>query len=69
MDDRMMYCATCETEMLFEVPPCLDGHDDDCPELMCTGCGTAIILAPIVVWAFNRKRGAQAPPRQRRAAA
>jgi hypothetical protein len=71
MADREMYCATCETEALFEVPPWLDEldeHDDDCPELICTGCGTAILMAPIVVWSFMRPRGAKVAPHQRRAA-
>ena len=36
--EREMHCAKCQGEMIFEVPPCEDGHDD-CPELVCTGCG------------------------------
>jgi hypothetical protein len=52
--------------MVFEVPPCEDGHDD-CPELICTGCGTAVVTVPIVlrVW---RPRGSRVAPQQRRAA-
>jgi hypothetical protein len=44
---RQLYCATCEAEMEFEVPRCVDGHGDDCPELVCTGCGTAVFSAPL----------------------
>jgi hypothetical protein len=36
-----IYCAVCGDEMLFEQPPCADGHDD-CPEWVCVACGTAI---------------------------
>jgi hypothetical protein len=28
---------------VVEQPPCLDGHDD-CPEWVCTECGTAIVF-------------------------
>lgn len=68
MAEQLMFCETCATETLFEVPPCLDGHDD-CPELMCTVCGTAILLAPVIVWSFTHPRGATVAPRQRRWAA
>ena len=57
--------------MLFEVPQRLDGSDgsdDDCPELLCTGCDSAIFLAPVVVWSFMRPRDKKVAPRQRRAA-
>jgi len=37
--DRELRCAICRTEMPFETPPCVDGHEDDCPELLCTRCG------------------------------
>lgn len=68
MSDREMFCATCRTEMLFVVPPCADGHDEDCPELACTGCGTAVFVAPLVIRAWLRPRGARVAPHQRRAA-
>ncbi|MEV6694032.1 hypothetical protein AB0M35_21425 [Micromonospora sp. NPDC051196] len=45
MAERELYCDTCEDRQLFEVPPCLDGHGSTCPELACTRCGTAILLA------------------------
>ncbi|MEJ3745287.1 hypothetical protein WEI85_18585 [Actinomycetes bacterium KLBMP 9797] len=66
---RQLHCATCEAEMLFEAPPCADGHGDDCPELLCTGCGTAILLAPVIeVRAWLRSRSGSVAPRQRHAA-
>jgi hypothetical protein len=72
MEDREMYCATCRREALFDAPPCPDGHDDDCPELVCTGCGTAVLVAPIVGIAWLRPGGgpgrARVAPQQRRAA-
>jgi hypothetical protein len=67
MSDSEMYCAICGTDALFEAPPCPDGHDDECPELICTGCGTAIFMAPAVMWSFGRPSGRVAPL-QRRAA-
>ncbi|KWV29411.1 hypothetical protein [Micromonospora rifamycinica] len=45
MSDREFYCDTCESVQLFEVPPCPDGHGTDCPELACTGCGAAVLIA------------------------
>ncbi|MEU7977539.1 hypothetical protein AB0B63_03280 [Micromonospora sp. NPDC049081] len=45
MSDRELYCDTCEGVQPFEMPPCTDGHGADCPELLCTGCGTAVLIA------------------------
>lgn len=39
-----MYCSTCGDERLFEQPPCQDGHGADCPERICTDCGTAMLI-------------------------
>jgi len=63
-----MFCATCQAEVAFDAPPCPDGHDDDCPELLCTGCGAAIFLAPVVFRAWLRPGGNSVAPHQRRAA-
>jgi hypothetical protein len=49
------------------VPPCEDGHDD-CPELVCTGCGGAVVLVPITLRYWGRTRGRRVAPQQRRAA-
>ncbi|MET8307582.1 hypothetical protein [Micromonospora sp. NPDC005173] len=43
--DRELYCGVCEGVAPFEVPPCVDGHGTDCPELICTRCGTAVVIA------------------------
>ncbi len=68
MRERDMHCATCQAEMLFEVPPCADGHGDDCPELVCTGCGGAVLIAPVTIGMWLRPRGPRVATRQRRAA-
>jgi hypothetical protein len=54
--------------MPFETPPCADGHDEDCPELVCTRCNTAEILAPVTVRVLLSTGGALVAPQQRRAA-
>ncbi|BCL13055.1 hypothetical protein [Micromonospora sagamiensis] len=45
MSERELYCDSCQGVQLFEVPPCEDGHEADCPELTCTGCGAAVLIA------------------------
>ncbi|MEU4378184.1 hypothetical protein [Micromonospora echinofusca] len=62
MSERELYCDTCEGVEPFETPPCADGHGADCPELVCTGCGAAV-LVPGVVFHLARRSG------RRRAAA
>jgi hypothetical protein len=52
--------------MLFEVPPCPDGHDE-CPELVCTRCGAAEVLMPVTLHVWSHPKGRIAPL-QRRAA-
>jgi len=64
VDERELRCAICDKDMLFEVPPCADGHDD-CPELLCTRCGAADLLFPL----SRRLRRSRATPQQRRPAA
>jgi hypothetical protein len=69
--ERELRCPACEGEMVFEVPPCADGHDD-CPELVCSGCGAAEVLAPVTLRYWFRGTGARSnriAPLQRRAAA
>jgi hypothetical protein len=60
VEQRDMRCPICHGEMLFEVPPCTDGHDE-CPELVCTGCGAAEVLMPITPRLWHRPRGRVAP--------
>ncbi|WP_165495179.1 hypothetical protein [Actinomadura roseirufa] len=31
---------------MFEQPPCLDGHGEECPERACAECGTAVLVGP-----------------------
>ena len=38
------WCSTCSSKQLFEQPPCEDGHGDDCLDLACVLCGTALVL-------------------------
>ena len=35
-------CPECDQVRDFEQPPCIDGHDIDCPELACVSCGLAV---------------------------
>ncbi|MER7332024.1 MULTISPECIES: hypothetical protein [unclassified Micromonospora] len=68
MSERELYCDTCEGVQPFEAPPCVDGHGADCPELACTGCGEAVLVA---TFAFRAPRLAQRrrqPSPHRRAA-
>jgi len=67
VDERELRCIICDREMLFEVPPCADGHDQDCPELVCTRCGAAELLFPLPLRLWPRPHG-RIPPQQRRAA-
>ncbi|MBQ1072912.1 hypothetical protein KBX06_07015 [Micromonospora sp. C31] len=48
MSERELYCDACEGVEPFEAPPCADGHGADCPELVCTGCGAAVLIAAVV---------------------
>jgi hypothetical protein len=69
VSERELRCVICDGDMMFEVPPCGDGHDD-CPELVCTRCGAAEVVAPIVVhWFQPGGRPRRVAPQQRRAAA
>jgi hypothetical protein len=45
VSDRELHCDTCRGVRMFEVPPCVDDHGADCPELVCTGCGDALLIA------------------------
>ncbi len=60
MDTRLWPCPTCGEDTAFEQPPCADGHSDDggeCPEWVCTDCGTGFFLgdpAPVAETAARR---------------
>jgi len=56
MITMLSQCTTCHEERLFEQPPCVEGHDDSCPEWVCSGCGYAILMgadAPAPARAFE----------------
>jgi hypothetical protein len=38
------FCSTCQDDVLFEQPGCVDGHDLDCPEWVCVECGDAVLV-------------------------
>jgi hypothetical protein len=69
VSERELRCVICDGDMMFEVPPCFEGHDD-CPELVCTRCGAAEVVAPIVVHLWWKPQGPRraVAPQQRRAA-
>ncbi|MEV4482155.1 hypothetical protein [Micromonospora coxensis] len=66
MSDRELHCDTCGGVQPFEAPPCADGHDADCPELVCTGCGAAVLIATFAFRAprLDRRDGRPAPHRR-----
>ena len=66
MEEREQRCVICDRDMMFEAPPCTDGHEE-CPELVCTRCGAAELLFPLTLRLNYRSRGRVAP-HQRRAA-
>lgn len=48
MDATVRWCATCRCEQPFEVPPCEDGHGEDCLDLACLSCGHALVVGVLV---------------------
>jgi hypothetical protein len=69
VSEHELRCIICDGDMTFEVPPPMDEHDD-CPELICTRCGAAEVVAPIVVHLWWQPQGhpRRIAPQQRRAA-
>ncbi len=63
MSHRELYCDVCEGVALFEAPPCVDGHGTDCPELICTDCGAAVVVGtfafPVTRLAARRRQPAR----------
>lgn len=41
---QILWCAACQDETPFEMPPCEDGHGADCLDLACVECGFAIVV-------------------------
>ncbi len=50
---QVRWCTPCGDEQVFEVPPCEDGHGEDCPDLACVGCGSAVVVG-LVLAAVDR---------------
>ncbi len=51
MTQMVRHCRTCRDERSFDQPPCVDGHDGDCPEWVCSGCGSAVLVdTPTAEW-------------------
>ncbi|WDZ84435.1 hypothetical protein [Micromonospora cathayae] len=70
MSERELYCESCQGVQPFEVPPCVDGHGADCPELACTGCGSALVIATFTfrpIRLADRRRAARRPAHRRAA--
>ena len=38
------WCTTCEDDVGFEQPGCVDDHGGDCPEWVCVQCGDALLI-------------------------
>ncbi|MEV4812911.1 hypothetical protein [Micromonospora avicenniae] len=68
MSDRELYCDSCQGVQQFETPPCVDGHGVDCPELVCTRCGSALLIATFSFHAPRLTRSEQRAPARRQAA-
>jgi hypothetical protein len=42
------WCAGCQADTPFEVPPCEDGHGADCVDLACVECGLALVAGVLL---------------------
>ena len=38
------WCSDCADVTAFLLPPCADGHGEDCLDLACADCGAAVVL-------------------------
>ncbi len=43
------HCGICDQEEAFEAPPCRDGHGAECPDYVCTECGSVITMGIVLV--------------------
>jgi hypothetical protein len=39
-------CPECGVAVPFELVECGDGHGEDCPDRVCTGCGLVLVTGP-----------------------
>jgi hypothetical protein len=44
VETTVRFCPDCGGDAEFERPPCEDGHGAECPEWLCTGCGSAVLI-------------------------
>ena len=44
-----LHCDVCARMRAFAQPVCVDDHGGECPDWACTGCGTALVIAPVVL--------------------
>jgi hypothetical protein len=58
-------CDHCVKVRAFEQPPCHERHEPSCPEWVCTTCGTALLVDPVL--AVLRPVAARADTSRRRA--
>lgn len=56
MSVQELYCDSCAAVREFEQPPCVDQHDPECPEWVCTGCGGALVTTVAIMLIERRKR-------------
>lgn len=40
----LLDCPVCGRRSPVEIPPCADGHDEDCPDRICSRCGAALFV-------------------------
>lgn len=62
-DLLLLYCPTCARDSLAEMPPCPDGHGEQCPDRACVECGTALVLDAPLFATLPRRRAASARTR------
>lgn len=49
-----LYCPVCHDLTEAELLPCLDGHNGDCAERVCTACSTAIFAGVLPLDGLRR---------------
>ena len=42
--ELILTCPVCGRRSEFEQPPCADGHGNECPELICVRCSSAVLV-------------------------
>ena len=51
---REMHCFTCLKKVVFEQPPCSEGHGAECDEWACTVCGAAVVAGSLTITVQRR---------------